>query len=141
MPYIKADDRPRLDAGGVPQTPGELNYLISTRIKKLVDEKGKSYALFNDIIVDLEDAKEAVAEMVRLDEFAGEIADLAFKYIFQIGELSEKDMKVRGVEAEVAIRRMNSARGAIECAKLEFYARVVRPYEETKIVENGDVYD
>lgn len=30
---------------------------------------------------------------------------------------------------------------ALECAKLEFYRRVVVPYEDMKIVENGDVYD
>lgn len=35
---------------------------------------------------------------------------------------------------------MNDIVGALEGAKLEFYARVVRPYEETKIWENGDVY-
>lgn len=28
---------------------------------------------------------------------------------------------------------------AMECAKLEFYARHVRPYEDTKILTNGDV--
>lgn len=29
---------------------------------------------------------------------------------------------------------------AMECAKLEFYRRVVIPYEDQKIKENGDVY-
>lgn len=29
---------------------------------------------------------------------------------------------------------------AFECAKLEFYIRKVRPYEDKKIEENGDVY-
>lgn len=28
----------------------------------------------------------------------------------------------------------------LECAKLEFYARIVRPYEDAKEKENGDVY-
>lgn len=28
---------------------------------------------------------------------------------------------------------------AIECAKLEFYRRIVAPYEDIKIKENGDV--
>jgi len=31
--------------------------------------------------------------------------------------------------------------GALECAKLELYRRVAAPYEDTKIAENGDVYD
>ena len=29
---------------------------------------------------------------------------------------------------------------AFECAKLEFYARVARPYEDEKIKQNGDCY-
>lgn len=34
----------------------------------------------------------------------------------------------------------NEAVGALECAKLELYRRMVAPYEDTKIQENGDVY-
>ena len=34
---------------------------------------------------------------------------------------------------------LNRALGVLECAKLEFYRRVVAPYENTKIEENGDV--
>ena len=29
---------------------------------------------------------------------------------------------------------------ALECAKLEFYHRMLRPYEDSKIRTNGDVY-
>ena len=35
---------------------------------------------------------------------------------------------------------INEILGALESAKLEFYRRVVVPYEDKKIVENGDVY-
>lgn len=35
---------------------------------------------------------------------------------------------------------INSVIGALEAAKLEFYRRVVVPYEQTKIEINGDVY-
>jgi hypothetical protein len=34
----------------------------------------------------------------------------------------------------------NEVIGALECAKLELYRRLVAPYEDTKIAENGDVY-
>lgn len=37
-------------------------------------------------------------------------------------------------------QRINDIVGALEGAKLEFYRRVVAPYEDKKIVENGDVY-
>jgi hypothetical protein len=33
----------------------------------------------------------------------------------------------------------NRAIGVLEAIKQEFYRRVVAPYEDTKIVENGDV--
>ena len=35
---------------------------------------------------------------------------------------------------------INDIVGALEGAKLEFYARVARPYEDEKIKQNGDVY-
>lgn len=37
-------------------------------------------------------------------------------------------------------QRINDIIGALECAKAEFYRRVVVPYEETKRAENGDVF-
>jgi hypothetical protein len=36
--------------------------------------------------------------------------------------------------------RLNEITGALECAKLEFYRRMVAPYESTKLAINGDVY-
>lgn len=41
---------------------------------------------------------------------------------------------------ELSYVDLNDIIGALESAKLEFYRRVVVPYEEKKIVENGDVY-
>jgi broad-specificity NMP kinase len=35
---------------------------------------------------------------------------------------------------------INEIIGVLECAKLELYRRIAAPYEDTKIVENGDVY-
>lgn len=35
---------------------------------------------------------------------------------------------------------INDIIGALEGAKLEFYRRVAVPYEDKKIIENGDVY-
>lgn len=43
-------------------------------------------------------------------------------------------------EARQRYQAINDIVGALEGAKLEFYARIARPYEETKIAENGDVY-
>ena len=41
---------------------------------------------------------------------------------------------------KLSYRRINDCIGALEGAKMEFYRRVVVPYEEKKIEENGDVY-
>lgn len=37
-------------------------------------------------------------------------------------------------------QQVNDILGALEGAKLEFYRRVVAPYEDFKMKENGDVY-
>ena len=34
----------------------------------------------------------------------------------------------------------NEAVGMLECTKQEYYRRVVGPYEDVKVKENGDVY-
>jgi len=34
----------------------------------------------------------------------------------------------------------NEIIGVLECSKLEFYRRAVTPYEEEKIIQNGDCY-
>lgn len=36
--------------------------------------------------------------------------------------------------------RFNAAIGALEACKMELYRRMVAPYEDGKIAENGDVY-
>jgi len=59
------------------------------------------------------------------------------------GELNYEITKLIQIyldEARFNYQGMNDVLGALEGAKLEFYARVVRPYEDEKIKENGDVY-
>lgn len=41
---------------------------------------------------------------------------------------------------KVSYVTINEAIGALECAKLELYRRVVADYEDNKIRVNGDVY-
>lgn len=44
-------------------------------------------------------------------------------------------------DEKVHYEHMNNLIGAMECAKLEIYRRVIAPYEDTKIAANGDVYN
>lgn len=134
MPYIRMEDRERLTPPegmipDIPKTAGELNYVISARIKREYTEKGKSYALFNDIIAALESAKLGLEN----SELAMEFSELVARYVFQTAGLES-------MEINKMSRRVNSGIGALEAAKLEFYRRVVAPYEDKKIFDNGDVY-
>lgn len=77
MPYIEQERR---DTIIIPETAGELNFMITELLLVYMRHNGKSYGTYNDII------------------------------------------------------------GACEGAKLEFYRRVVKNYEDKKIDLNGDVY-
>jgi hypothetical protein len=58
------------------------------------------------------------------------------------GELNYAITKIiRGYLQENGGRyqQINDILGALEGAKLEFYRRIVSPYEDKKIIENGDV--
>lgn len=55
MPYIKQEDR--LGPTMIAETPGELNYLITTLINEYVSTKGKNYAILNEVVGVLECAK------------------------------------------------------------------------------------
>jgi hypothetical protein len=55
MPYIKQEDR--LGPTMIAETPGELNYLISTLINEYILREGLNYATLNSIVGVLECAK------------------------------------------------------------------------------------
>lgn len=40
----------------------------------------------------------------------------------------------------LSYQTINDCVGALECAKLEAYARIARPYEQDKCAANGEVY-
>lgn len=56
---------------------------------------------------------------------------------FCISSLCREYIKAKGKSYAV----LNEVVGALECAKLELYRRVAAPYEDEKIIENGDVYE
>jgi len=83
MPYITKKDRSDVNVDykyRMPETAGELNYVLTTVCLDYLKVKGERYATMNDVI------------------------------------------------------------GALEACKLEFYRRLVSPYEDVKVEENGDVY-
>lgn len=55
---------------------------------------------------------------------------------FQFTELARRYVEEHGRSYGI----INDVMGALEGAKLEFYRRVAAPYEQQKMLENGDVY-
>lgn len=55
---------------------------------------------------------------------------------YQISVLVTNFFAMRGLSYSV----INEVIGALECAKLEAYRRIASPYEDKKVVENGEVY-
>lgn len=56
MPYIREDDRERIDCWGLPTDAGELNYLISSTIIEYLGDS-VSYSKINEVVGVLECAK------------------------------------------------------------------------------------
>ncbi len=76
---------------------------------------------------------------VKLEEPARNIAvniacagDLNFVFT----EIIDEYIKRRGCKYTT----LNEVVGAIECCKIELYRRIAGPYEDKKIIENGDVF-
>jgi len=80
MPYITEKQKNKLYKNCIPESAGELNYLLTIEIRKYINKHDYCYQTMNDIV------------------------------------------------------------GALECCKQEFIRRIVNPYEDTKIKENGDIY-
>lgn len=59
-----------------------------------------------------------------------------------VGELNYcfTDLIISYWEDNKSYQTINDIIGALESCKLEFYRRIAVPYEDKKIVENGDVY-
>lgn len=67
----------------------------------------------------------------------GEAGDAPGDLNFQITSLVDDYINAHG---GVSYTVINEAIGVLECAKLELYRRIAAPYEDEKIVQNGDVY-
>jgi hypothetical protein len=129
MPYIKQERRNALVEGAKPETAGELNYAITMVCDAYIAKTGVSYTKLNEVVGVLTRAVLAVQQVsvpVHMDydrtEFGRGVNRLAWDY---------KQNKKASADEVV---------GVLECAKLEIYRRIAAPYEDKKIVENGDVY-
>lgn len=77
----------------------------------------------------------------KYDEVLGElISTLKSLPVERIdGELNYVITRILKESYPLRYFNLNRAMGVLECVKLEFYRRVVAPYEDIKIKESGDV--
>ena len=54
--------------------------------------------------------------------------------------LTRQCMRYLHSRGSVNYATLNAIVGALECAKQEFYRRLILPYENAKLAEHGDVY-
>lgn len=74
-----------------------------------------------------------IKELVKnIPENAGELNYILTKIVIEYISNSKKTLNYQ---------TYNDAIGALECCKLELYRRKISEYEETKIIDNGDVYN
>lgn len=78
------------------------------------------------------DAREALSRSL----YDGGTPESAGELNFLISYLLDKYVTHHGL----SYATINTLVGVLECAKLELYRRVAVPYEDTKIIQNGDVY-
>jgi hypothetical protein len=69
-------------------------------------------------------------------EYFGQVPGNAGELNFAFTQILNKYLTNKGKSYQT----INDIVGALEGCKMEFYARVARPYEDTKIKENGDCY-
>ena len=68
---------------------------------------------------------------------AGAVAKNVGELTYQVTSVVEEFRKTRGT---MHFQDHADIIAALECSKLEYYRRVVVPYENYKIVANGDVF-
>lgn len=118
MPYIKKGEREFLAEGSVPTTSGQVNYLVSL----LMNSYFENYDDANDIATEIEYA----------------ILDLYTHGVYTANNESEFSQELNKIISTCDVD-ISEVIGALRNAHLEFYVRKVRPYEEKKIQENGDI--
>lgn len=70
---------------------------------------------------------------------SGDISALPGILNYCITVLIKTTYKIVSGKKKLSYSDHNSAIGMLECAKQEFYRRNTAPYEDEKVVENGDV--
>lgn len=122
MPYIDQPSRDRLADGDVPRNAGEVNYLVTLLMNSYLTD----YQSSNEIAEGIE----YVINDLMNKEYCAHPSQKQYSSEFH-SELVKIVMTSDVYTGQVV--------GALRNAFAEFYARKVRPYEDLKIKQNGDV--
>lgn len=77
------------------------------------------------------------------NRFEKQLNDIMHNLPADAGELNYLISRIVDIYIQVKGKNyanLNEVTGVLECVKQEYYRRVVSPYEDKKISENGDVY-
>jgi hypothetical protein len=85
--------------------------------------------ILTDDRLKLKPATDAIASVIDETTTAGDLN-------FMISLMAKAYIDAKGLRYE----HLNAVVGALDSCKAEFQRRVVAPYEDRKITENGDVY-
>lgn len=122
MPYIAPQARKEIAEGRWPQTPGELNYVISTELWKWC--KNRNYIVdLETIITDY--CRPKLPSYTLYNEVMG-VLECVYR------EFIRRDI-TKDHRFHVATR--------IHILQTMLYTKVVGPYEDTKKTINGDVFE
>lgn len=148
MPYIKQKHRQAIlqDPVNNITTVGDLNFYLTNAVILYLKHRGTSYTNINNAIGALDSAFNQHHFLKRLTALP------TFHYnLLSRPPKSPEDIEHITVglilESTKDYNRKDNLnfsflelRGAVRCVQLELYRRLAVPYEDEKIIENGDVY-
>lgn len=82
--------------------------------------------------------KELDSKMSHLLNIAGDLSDGELNYV--ISNILNHHIESKRAQNNFNYALCNKLIGVLECAKIELYNRVITPYENNKIKENGKLY-
>lgn len=137
MPYIKPERREYLNReGSVPRDAGELNYMLTMRCLEAFHEGGIALAelptnIQNDCVLYLD---HGIDHSPRYEDFNAVMGAL---------DCCKREFQRRRdgwLPAGGGLERRWAIDDAIESTARRLYREAVAPYEDAKIIQNGDVY-
>lgn len=121
MPYIKLEDRQKVLETGIATTVGEMNFLITHEIHLYILTNGLNYQAISDVnkVLFKLHKDHNYFNNEKLDQLSENIGTIFYS---RKSNLTSDDFLI-----------------SLQLAAQEFYRTVVAPYENTKMLENGNI--